>query len=76
MKDLALALYSRDVAIEALRRIHDARNFETLGPDDLRALAARYDLDYLVVDRDGQFPLAYRNGRFRIYDIRQSSSAP
>ncbi len=70
VKDLALALYSRDVALESLRRIRDAQNFDRLTPDELRALATRYDLDYLVVDRDVHLPLAYRNEQFRIYDVR------
>jgi len=74
VKDLALALYSRDVAVESLRRIHDAQNFDTLTSADLRTLAGRYDLDYLVVDRDVDLPLAYRNEQFRIYDLRSPST--
>ena len=70
VKDLALALYSRDVAVEALRRISDARDFDALSSEQLRALASRYDLDYLVVDRDVDLPLAYRNPRFRVYSFK------
>lgn len=70
VKDLALALYSRDVAVEALRRIADVRNFDTLTPEQLRELASRYDLDYLVVDRDMDLPLAYRNPQFRVYSLK------
>ncbi len=71
VKDLALALYSREVAVESLQRIHDAQHFDTLSPAHLRALAARYDLDYLVIDRDVDLPVAYRNEQFRIYDLRR-----
>jgi hypothetical protein len=71
VKDLALALYSRDVAVEALRRIADVGNFDSLTPAQLRALAARYDLHYLVVDRDVDLPLAYRNEQFRVYALRE-----
>ncbi len=71
VKDLALALYSREVAVESLQRIHDAQNFDTLSPAHLRTLAARYDLDYLVTDRDLDLPAAYRNEQFRIYDLRR-----
>ena len=70
VKDLALALYSREVAVEALRRIADARNFDSLTPEQLRSLASRYDLDYLVVDRDVDLPLAYRNPQFRVYSLK------
>jgi len=70
VKDLALALYSRDVAVEALRRIDDARGFESLTPDQLRLLAARYDLNYLVADHDVDLPVVYRNPQFRVYALR------
>ena len=70
VKDLALALYSREVAVEALRRIVDAREFESLTPAQLRALAARYDFDYLVVERDVDLPIAYRNEQFRVYSLK------
>jgi hypothetical protein len=70
VKDLALALYSRDVAMEALRRIADARGFDSFAPERLRALAARYDLDYLVVEHDVNLPLAYRNTQFRVYSLK------
>jgi hypothetical protein len=74
VKDLALALYSREVAVESLRRIHDAQNFDALTAGDLRTLAGRYHLDYAVLDRDVRLPLVYRNERFRIYDLRQSAT--
>ncbi len=70
VKDLALALYSRDVALEALRRIADARDFDAFTPEQLRALAARYDLDYLVAERDIELPVAYRNPQFRVYALQ------
>jgi hypothetical protein len=70
VKDLALALYSRDVAVEALRRIADVRDFDSFTAEQLRALAARYDLRYLVVDRDVDLPVVYRNEQFRIYALK------
>jgi hypothetical protein len=70
VKDLALALYSREVAVEALHRISDARDFGSFTPEQLRALATRYDLDYLVLDRDVDLPLAYRNEQFRVYSLK------
>ena len=70
VKDLALALYSRDVAVEALRRIADVRDFDSFTPAQLRALASRYDLDYLVVEHDVDLPIAYRNEQFRVYSLK------
>ena len=74
VKDLALALYSRDVAVDRLARIHDARNFDTLAASRLQELAGRYDLDYLVVERDVELPLAYRNEQFRVYFLQPTSA--
>jgi hypothetical protein len=74
VKDLALALYSREIAVEALRRIRDSQNLGALTPDQLRSLAARYDLDYLVADRDIDLPITYRNEQFRVYSLQASSS--
>jgi hypothetical protein len=68
-KDAAVALYSRDVAMWVLGRLQDAQHFDSLTPQQFRALAARYDLDYLVVDRDVALPLVYHNQQFRIYRL-------
>jgi hypothetical protein len=58
------------VAVEALRRIADAHGFDSLTPEQLRTLAERYDLDYLVVERDVDLPIAYRNEQFRVYSLK------
>jgi hypothetical protein len=73
VKDTALALYSRDVAMWVLGRIQDAQEFDSLTPDQLRMLAARYDLDYLVVEREIDLPIAYRNSQFRVYSLASTS---
>ena len=70
VKDLALALYARNVAVEALRRIADVRDFESLSPPQLRDLAARYDLDYLVAEHTVDLPIVYRNDQFRVYALK------
>jgi hypothetical protein len=69
VKDVSVALYSRDVAMRVLGRIEDANGFATMTPDRALALAAQYDLNYLVVDHDMNLPLAYRNAQFRIYTL-------
>ena len=70
VKDLALALYSRDVAVEALRRIENIRGYESFSSQQLRALATRYDLDYLVAEHDVDLPVVYRNDQFRVYSLK------
>jgi hypothetical protein len=69
VKDAAVALYSRDVAMWVLGRIQDTQHFDSLTVAQLRGLARRYDLDYLVVDHDVALPLVYRNTQFRIYQL-------
>lgn len=69
VKDTALALYSREVAMRVLGRIQDAHDFDTLTPERANALATQYDLNYLVLDRDIALPVVYRNGRFRVYAL-------
>jgi hypothetical protein len=69
VKDAAVALYSRDVAMWVLGRLQDTQHFDTFTPDQFHALALRYDLDYLVVDHDVALPLVYRNQQFRIYQL-------
>ncbi len=70
VKDLALALYSRNVAVEALRRIEDIRGYESLSSQQLRTLAARYGLDYLVAEHDVDLPVVYSNDQFSVYSLK------
>jgi hypothetical protein len=71
VKDSAIAIYSRDVAARVVERLPLVSDFSGLTADAARALAARYDLDLLVTERDLALPLVYRNARFRIYNLNQ-----
>jgi hypothetical protein len=70
VKDSAVAIYSRDVADRVVERTAALGDFTTMTPDRARALAARYDLDYLVTESDMSLPEVYRNVQFRIYALR------
>ena len=76
VKDTALAIYSRDVALRFLDRTTALGDFSALTDERARALAHRYDLDFLVTENGApsaflqQLPIVYRNERFRIYDLR------
>jgi hypothetical protein len=74
VKDVALALYSRDVAMRVLGRIQDASPFEKITAERVQALAQQYQLDYLVIDHDMNLPLAYQNPQFRIYALSPAPS--
>lgn len=69
VKDTALALYSREVAMRVLDRIQGLPSFDELTAEQAQALADRYDLDYLVTERDVALPIVYRNDQFRVYRL-------
>jgi hypothetical protein len=70
VKDSAIAIYSRDVAMRVADRIRALGSFDDLTVARARALAAEYSLDYLVTQRDLDLPLLFRAGRFRVYALR------
>jgi hypothetical protein len=64
-----MALYSPEAAARVVRRIRDLEDFDALTADRVRALAAQYDLDYLITVAELDLPLAAIEGRFRIYRL-------
>ena len=71
VKDTAMAMYSRRAAMRVGERIAALGDFGTLTPERARALADRFDLDYLVTERALDLPAAYRNARFAVYRLRR-----
>ena len=69
MKDAAMAMYSRRVAMRVAERLVAMDDFDGLTPASARALADRFGLDVLVTERVLDLPLAYRNARFSIYRL-------
>jgi hypothetical protein len=69
VKDTAIAIYSRDVAMRVRERSRAVGDFTRLTADEARALAERYALDYLVVAEALPLPVAYRNDRFTIHRL-------
>jgi hypothetical protein len=70
VKDSAIAIYSRDVAMRVADRIRALGPFDALTAAQAQALAAKYDLDYLVTERDVDLPIVFRAGPFRVYRLR------
>jgi hypothetical protein len=70
VKDSAIAIYSRDVAHRVVERAAALGDFTTITPDRARALAAKYDLDYLVTEGRLDLPVTYENSQFRIYALK------
>jgi hypothetical protein len=76
VKDSAVAIYSRDVAMRYLERMNAIVDFPALTPGKARSLAERYDLDYVVTESEMALPVAYRNGSFRVYAIGENGKVP
>lgn len=70
VKDSAIAIYSRDVAVRYIERMKALGDSGSLTADRALHLARQYDLDYLVTEADMALPLAYRNEQFRIYALK------
>lgn len=70
IKDAAIGMYDRDVAMRTRDRLAELQEFDTLTPERAQALAARYNLDYLVTTQSMDLPVAYSSGSLRVYRLR------
>jgi hypothetical protein len=69
VKDSAIAMYSRPIAMRVLARSADIGDFDALTEERAQELAAKYELDYLVATRELKLPIEYRNTRFIVYRV-------
>ena len=70
VKDRALAMYDRDVAMRVADRERALTSVAWDSPDGARALGRRYDLEYLLVEHPIDLPLAHQAGSIFIYRLR------
>ncbi|MBA3884397.1 MAG: hypothetical protein H0X67_01550 [Acidobacteria bacterium] len=70
VKDTAIGMYSRDIAMRTRERIDAVGDFATLTPARARRLAERYGLDYLVTEQELALPTAFQSGALRVYRLR------
>ncbi len=70
IKDSALGMYDRAIAMRTRDRIRELSDFDSLTPARARELGASYNLDYLVTARALDLPLAFEAGGLRVYRIR------
>jgi hypothetical protein len=70
LKDGALGLYDRSIAMRTRERLEAIGDFEAMTPTRARALAAAYGLDYLITDQPLDLPVAFSSGALSIYTIR------
>ena len=70
VKDAAIGMYERAVAMRTRDRLTGIEPFDRLTPERARALGARYGLEYLVTAQSLDLPLAYAGGSLRVYRLR------
>ncbi len=70
VKDAAVSLYDRDVATRVQSRLEAIGDFTDLDAPKAVALARRFDLDVLVIDRPLPLRELHRDGRFRVYELK------
>jgi hypothetical protein len=72
VKDSAMAMYDRDVAIRVAERSAAASGFDEMTSGDIRALDRRFGFDLFVAAaaRPFELPVLFRNAQFVIYDLR------
>ncbi|HEY3094019.1 MAG TPA: hypothetical protein VGJ52_13020 [Vicinamibacterales bacterium] len=74
-KDAAIAMYSRAIAQRVVERRKALADFPALTAPAARALAERYDLNYLITEATLPLPEVYRNAQFRIYALKPAGPA-
>lgn len=70
VKDTAIGMYERHVAIRTRDRLAELTDFEAMTPARARGLAARYGLDYLISEQPLDLPIAFQSGALRVYRLR------
>lgn len=70
IKDGAVGMYERGVALRTRDRVRALGDFPALTPARARALAAEFDLDYLITETPMALPEAFRSNRIGVYRLR------
>lgn len=70
VKDAALGMYDRDIAVRTDERLRRLPDFDTLTADEARRIGAEYGLDYLVTDQALALPPAFASGPLRVYRLQ------
>ena len=75
IKDTALGMYDRDIAIRTRDRIAALGDFQALTAARARELGAAHGLDFLVTTAELDLPLAFRSGAMSVYRIGNRGGA-
>jgi hypothetical protein len=70
VKDSAVGMYDRSIALRTRDRILEVGDFAALSADRARELARRHALDYLVTEHALPLPVVFEAGAIRVYSLR------
>ena len=71
VKDAAIGMYDRRIAVRTDDRARAAANFDALTADEARRIGARYDLDFMVTEQPLDLPLVFSSGALKVYRLRE-----
>jgi hypothetical protein len=70
VKDAAIGMYEREVAVRTDRRVREVGDFKALTAEVAHRIGADYDMDYLVTESRLDLPIAFESGALRVYRLR------
>jgi hypothetical protein len=70
VKDAAIGMYERDVAIRTRDRLAELEGYEGMTAPRVRTLAEKYGLDFMVSEETLPLPIAFASGSLRVYRLR------
>jgi hypothetical protein len=70
VKDAAIGMYDRAIAVRTDERIRAIEPFATLTADKAQRLGRIYDMDFLVTEHQLDLPLVFESGALRVYRLR------
>jgi hypothetical protein len=75
LKDSAIGMYSREIAVRTRDRIEAIGGFDGLTPAEAVRLGEQYGLAYLVTEQPLALPIAFESGSVRIYHLAPTGAA-
>jgi hypothetical protein len=70
IKDTAIGMYDRPIAMRTRDRLAALGHFDALTAERARQLGREFELDYLVIGRELDLPVAFEAGALRVYRLR------
>jgi hypothetical protein len=69
VKDTAIGMYDRDIAVRTTRRLAAVPDFTKLTASEAQKLGAEFHLNFIVTEEPLDLPLAFESGAIRVYRL-------